>query len=124
MAGRVVEERRADFQDVFDALSRCVFEGDTASLSRLPGIGKKTAERLVLDLRDRLDGLPGPAVAAGVVASADAPPATEDPIAEAVNALVALGLKPAEASKRVRAVDTPGLACEEIVRRALQSMVR
>ena len=51
-------------------------------------------------------------------------PQRDDPVAEAVRALIALGLKPAEASRRVNAVGGDGLACEEIVRRALQSMVR
>ena len=99
---------------------RCVLEGDAASLSRLPGIGKKTAERLIMEMRDRIEtGSPG--VAAGLATPA---PVRDDPVAEAVRALIALGLKPAEASRRVHAVGADGLACEEIVRRALQSMVR
>ena len=102
--------------------ARCVLEGDVASLSRLPGIGKKTAQRLVMEMRDKVDGeTPG----AAAVRSGTGPPALpDDPVAEAVRALVALGLKPPEASRRVHGVATGGLACEEIVRRALQSMVR
>ena len=102
--------------------ARCVLEGDVASLSRLPGIGKKTAQRLVMEMRDKVDGDTSGAAAAR---SGTGPPALpDDPVAEAVRALVALGLKPPEASRRVHAVATGGLACEEIVRRALQSMVR
>jgi len=102
--------------------ARCVLEGDVASLSRLPGIGKKTAQRLVMEMRDKVDGETSGAAAAR---SGTGPPAfPDDPVAEAVRALVALGLKPPEASRRVHAVATGGLACEEIVRRALQSMVR
>ena len=102
--------------------ARCVLEGDVASLSRLPGIGKKTAQRLVMEMRDRVDGETSGVAA---VRSGTGPPALpDDPVAEAVRALVALGLKPPEASRRVHAVATGGLACEEIVRRALQSMVR
>lgn len=104
--------------------ARCVFEGDGASLSRLPGIGKKTAERLIMEMRDRLEA--DSTVAATATAGAGSAPALrrDDPVAEAVRALIALGLKPQEASRRVNSVGTDGLACEEIVRRALQSMVR
>ena len=104
--------------------ARCVLEGDTVSLSRMPGIGKKTAQRLVMEMRDTLDaGISG---VAGARAGTGAGPAPrgDDPVAEAIHALVALGLKPPEASRRVHAVGTADLACEEIVRRALQSMVR
>lgn len=95
--------------------------GDTARLSRLPGIGKKTAERLVIELRDRLTtGSPE------VSAAADEPAPTVPPdhVGEAVSALVALGLKPPEASRRVLAVESEGLAAEEIVRLALKSLVK
>ena len=102
------------------SLARCVGAGDTAALSRLPGIGKKTAERLVIEMRDRFGTLAGEAP---VDDGAPASTAT-DPIAEAVSALVALGLKPPEASRRVSQIDATGLACEELVRRALQAMVR
>ncbi len=105
-----------------NAFSRCVFEGDTGSLSKLPGIGKKTAERLVIEMRDRLDRADG-AVAVSVPGSAQVPPPA-DPVGEAVSALVSLGFKPQEASQRVRAVPSDGLVCEEIVRLALQSLVK
>ena len=107
--------------------SRAIFEGDTASLSRLPGIGKKTAERLVVELRDRLEATSTPltanGAASGPVDNQTAVP-LQDPAAEAVNALIALGLKPPEASRRVHAVHQDGQSCEEIVRSALQAMVR
>ena len=102
--------------------ARCVLEGDTASLARLPGIGKKTAQRLVMEMRDKVDD-----VSAGLAVArigAGPAPRRDDPVAEAVSALIALGLKPPEASRRVHAVEAEGLACEEIVRLALQSMVR
>jgi Holliday junction DNA helicase RuvA len=104
------------------AFSRCVFENDTQSLSRLPGIGKKTAERLVIEMRDRLDRADG--AAASMVPGGAAVPPPADPVREAVSALVALGFKPQEASQRVRGVTSEGLACEEIVRLALQSLVK
>lgn len=103
-------------------LARCVFAGDAASLARLPGIGKKTADRLVLELRHRL-AEPAPA-GNSALPGASVAPAGDDPVREAVSALVALGLKPHEASRHVQAIDCEGLACEEIVRRALQALVR
>jgi Holliday junction DNA helicase RuvA len=104
-------------------LGRCVLEGDTTSLSRLPGIGKKTADRLVIEMRDRLgpsatNGEPGSLPGGGV------PDRPMDPAAEAVSALIALGLKPPEASRRVAAIDSADLACEDIVRLALKAMVK
>ena len=108
-------------------LHRAVIAGDIAGLSKLPGIGKKTAERLVMEMRDRLDGLNAPISYQAGAAGGDTralPMASQDPVAEAVNALIALGLKPPEASRRVQSVEEPGLVCEEIVRRALQTMAR
>ena len=105
--------------------ARCVLEGDITSLSRLPGIGKKTAQRLVMEMRDKVDAESARAPGmAGTTTGAGPEPLRDDPVAEAVRALIALGLKPPEASRRVHAVGAAGLACEEIVRRALQSMVR
>ena len=96
-----------------DGLARCVHAGDAASLTRIPGIGKKTAERLLFELRDRLPA----AGAAGVEVPAE-------PVAEATAALVALGFASSEASKRVEAVDRTGLDSEGIVRAALRAVLR
>ena len=101
---------------------RCVLEGDTAGLARLPGIGKKTAQRLVMEMRDRVGALSAGTVPTHPGATTAA--RRDEPVAEAVSALIALGVKPPEASRRVHAVGTDGLACEEIVRLALQSMAR
>ncbi len=101
-----------------DALSRAVQDGDVQSLTRVPGIGKKTAERLVIEMRDRLTDAVGGASPIAPRAGATA----SDPIAEAVSALIALGLKPPEASRRVAAIDSDGLPPEEIVRIALKAM--
>ena len=105
-----------------DGLAACVQTGDTARLSKVPGIGKKTAERLVVELRDRLTAPASAAVPAGGTPAAAVP--HDDPVAEAVSALVALGLKPPEASRRVLAIEQQGLSGEEMVREALKSMVR
>ncbi len=105
------------------ALGRCVLEGDTVSLSRLPGIGKKTAERLVIELRDRLGTLPAAGHSARPLGD-DSQDGAMNPAAEAVSALIALGLKPPEASRRVAAIDCTARACEDIVRLALKAMVK
>jgi len=104
-------------------LGRCILEGDTTRLSRLPGIGKKTAERLVVEMRDRLGKLPAGGQPGSPLdgASADA---AMDPAAEAVSALIALGLKAPEASRRVAAIEVAELASEDIVRLALKAMVK
>ena len=104
-------------------LGRCILEGDTTSLARLPGIGKKTAERLVIELRDRLGPLPS-AGQPGASLDGDSRDVAMDPAAEAVSALIALGLKPPEASRRVAAIDCAERACEDIVRMALKAMVK
>ena len=103
--------------------SRCVFEGDSASLSKLPGIGKKTAERLIIEMRDRLDQSSVPPNIPSDVTNSNAL-ATNDPVKEAVSALISLGLKPPEASRQVHAIHSEGLSCEEIVRQALKTMVK
>lgn len=101
----------------------CVQSADAARLTRLPGIGKKTAERLIIELRDRLGalefgGLPAAAPTTGTPARRDS---AED---EAVNALISLGYKPQEASRMVAAAMTDGMATEDIIRQALKAVVR
>ena len=95
-----------------DGLARCVQAGDAAGLARIPGIGKKTAERLLFELKDRLSGAGGAAV--------DVP---DEPVAEAVAALAALGFSSSEAQRRISAVDSAGLDSEAIVRAALRRVV-
>jgi Holliday junction DNA helicase RuvA len=88
----------------------------------LPGIGKKSAERLIIEMRDRLQDT-GPAAEA-VPLAAVRPGAPPDPVHDAVSALAALGYKPHEASRMVRAIDVTGKNSEEIIRSALQSAMR
>lgn len=104
---------------------RSVREEDTSTLTRLPGVGKKTAQRLVVEMHDRLgEWSAGPETALPTaVASAEGEPAG-DAVREAVGALVALGYKPQEASRLVNAVDSDGLASEDIIRAALREAVR
>jgi len=102
-----------------DQLARYVAEGDAAALTRLPGIGKKTAERIIIELRDKLGDLP---VAHG--AGTGGPPLPADALGEAINALAALGYKPQEASRMARSAAKPGMAVEDIIRHALQATVK
>jgi Holliday junction DNA helicase RuvA len=106
-----------------DLFVDCVQAQDTAALVRLPGVGKKTAERLVIELRDRLKTWEGAEVAVSR-ANGNNRKAIESPVEEAVSALVALGYKPQDASRMVRGIDTAELVSEEIIRQALQEAVR
>ena len=100
-------------------LRDAIIRGDVALLSQCPGIGKKTAERLVMDLTDKV-GLeaPGAVTMAAVAAAVSAP----TPASDAVSALVALGFKPVDADKGVRAAIAklgPGATADQLVRAAL-----
>ncbi|UCH54228.1 MAG: Holliday junction branch migration protein RuvA [Pseudomonadota bacterium] len=97
----------------------CVADNNIARLTQVPGIGRKTAERLVMELRDKLPFEPHDQDAPGV---AEALAANSDPVGEAVSALIALGYKPQEASRAVRGITTKDLSAEDIIRQALRSM--
>lgn len=104
-----------------NAFTQCIHQGDVGSLVRIPGVGKKTAERLILDMRDRLDNeVITHAVSNGKNANGLNGHAQQDPIADAVSALVSLGYKPNEASRMVSNVDTNNLNSENIIREALK----
>ena len=105
-----------------EEFARCIRDADTAALTRLPGIGKKTAERLMVEMRDRLPqcreaGGAAVSVSAGLTVAGDR-------VGDAVNALTALGYKPAEAGRMVRSLDTENLPVEEIIRLALSGQVK
>lgn len=98
----------------------CVQAGDSAALVKLPGIGKKTAERLIIEMRDRITETSlGP-----VTTASGQTQVTANPVEEAVSALIALGYKAPDASSMVRGIDCQDLATEEIIRHALQGVVR
>lgn len=105
-----------------DQFAACVQEGDLTRLTRIPGIGKKTAERLLVEMRDRLKDWDlawraAPAAAGGAAAAHDA-------VADAVSALIALGYKPHEASRHVHAVAATGMNSETLIREALKNVAR
>ncbi len=97
---------------------RCVADGNLARLTQVPGIGRKTAERLVMELRDKLPFEPHGVAAQDAVAAG----AAADPVSEAVSALIALGYRPQEASRAVRNLAAKDLSAEDIIRQALRSM--
>lgn len=102
---------------------RCVRDDDAARLVKLPGVGKKTAERLLIEMRDRLRDwhVDGVAVKEG---SAQLPMRENDYLLEAESALIALGYKPAEATKMVAAVKNEGTTSEALIRAALKRAVK
>jgi Holliday junction DNA helicase RuvA len=101
-----------------EAFALCVQSGDVGALIRVPGIGRKTAERLLVEMRDRLAPSDGAAVGAVVVQ----PEAS--PEAEAFGALVALGYRPSEATRLLKSAGPGTHSTEELIRRALQSAAR
>lgn len=104
----------------------CVQAGDSVALTRLPGIGKKTAERLVIEMRDRLERLELGAGAAAPASGAGKPGevAGKSADADAVSALIALGYKGNEASRMVRAVFEAGMDTEQTIRAALKAAAK
>jgi Holliday junction DNA helicase RuvA len=103
------------------AFVRCVQAEDSKALTRLPGVGRKTAERLIIEMRDKLketgvspDNLSAPGAAGGGI------------VEEAVTALIALGYKPPEASRMVRAIEDVDNAdsAEVLIRQALKAAVK
>jgi Holliday junction DNA helicase RuvA len=101
-----------------DEFARQVQTGDIAALTRIPGIGKKTAERIVVELRDRVDGL---TMAVPGFGSRTVP---KDPQSEATVALQQLGYKPAEVARLVKEAVQPGDDAEAIIRKALTAALR
>lgn len=96
--------------------TRCILEEDSKALTKLPGVGKKTAERLVIELKDRLERddsikLPG---------SPEKIERQATPVNDAVSALISLGYKAQQASQMVRDLDVEDKSTEDIIRAALQ----
>jgi holliday junction DNA helicase RuvA len=100
-----------------EAFALCVQNQDIAALTRVPGIGRKTAERLVVEMKDRL----GPTTDSQFTVAASAQP--PNPEAEAFGALVALGYRPAEATRLLKAAGPGTHSTEELIRRALQGAI-
>jgi Holliday junction DNA helicase RuvA len=104
-----------------------VKNNDESGLVRLPGIGKKTAQRLIVEMRDRLDDWQSTDVSLSVdktSTESDNSMSEHDIIKEAVSALIALGYKPVEASKMVSRLDSQGQTSEMLIKQALKNTVQ
>jgi len=100
---------------------RIIEAEDVAMLTRIPGIGRKTAERVIIEMRDSVQKL---AVPASGKDNALGSAAASTPHSEAYSALIALGYKPPEAARLLKSADEPGLSTTEIIRRALKSAAK
>lgn len=98
-----------------DDFARCVQVEDTATLVKIPGVGKKTAERLIIEMRDKLDGATTTVPASGrkIIES--------NPRSEAIDALVTLGYKPAEVRRLLGEMNLEDQSAEDIIRLALRN---
>ena len=103
---------------------RCIYNNDTQSLVRLPGVGKKTAERLVIEMRDRLPDLGDSSVSNLELVSPGTTTLNSNPKQEAISALCSLGYKPLDAGKMVQNIAIEGKSCEDIIRLALQGVAK
>lgn len=102
---------------------RCIHDNDAAALVRLPGIGKKTAERLIVELKDKV-GTEDEAGESSATPGSIENTTVKSPIGDAVSALISLGYKPNDASRMVRSIETESLNTEEIIRQALQGLAK
>tara|TARA_Y100001938_G_scaffold140281_1_gene208264 strand:+ start:616 stop:1221 length:606 start_codon:yes stop_codon:yes gene_type:complete len=105
-----------------DELVRCVQAQDTAALTKVPGVGKKTAERLLVELKDRFKAWESIPAIASLVVEPQLAQAVSSAENDAVSALISLGYKPQEASRAVAAVKEDGMSSEDLIRRALRGM--
>ncbi len=101
-----------------DEFVSCITTENVARITRVPGIGRKTAERLIVEMRDKVQAIEGVTSGAKPVVAGEG---SINPVGEAVSALMALGYKPNEASRLVRTVESDGLDTEDIIRQALKS---
>lgn len=106
-----------------DEFHHCVDGNDAKALVRLPGVGQKTAERLLIDMRGRLPDLHQASMSAANPQTQRASP-TASPKQEALSALCALGYKPQDATRMVQAIAGDDLGCEDIIRLALKGTLK
>ena len=99
----------------------CIHHEDAATLTRVPGIGKKTAERMIIDMRDRIDSLEGGETQ---MDSSHSLEVKDNPVQDAVGALVALGYKPAEASRAVDAVKDQSDQRDDLIKNSLRFLTK
>lgn len=103
-----------------DSFMRSILDNDTGSLTRIPGVGKKTAERLVIEMRDKLAAFGEISLSTGILLNNGEPAGSE--IADAISALVSLGYKPEQARRAVTNAPAGCVSSEAIIRYALKAM--
>ncbi len=106
-----------------DEFVRCVLNNDTASLVRLPGVGKKTAERLVIEMRDKLSDWQQSDSTEGTMPLKQSNKGRHHILQDAISALISLGYKQQEANRSVTRIDDGASSSEELIRRALREMM-
>ena len=106
-----------------DDFIRCIHDNDAMALVRLPGIGKKTAERLIVELKDKVGSETETDLKTGSTSVITGAGITS-PVSDAVSALISLGYKPNDASRMVRSIETEGLNAEDIIRQSLQGLAK
>ena len=104
-----------------DEFITCIHHEDAGTLVKVPGIGKKTAERMITDMRDRITQFGEPA---HDVSTSAASQMIQSPIQDAIGALIALGYKPTEATKAVRAIESEHSQRDDLIRGALQYLTK
>lgn len=101
---------------------QCIMSHDVNALVALPGIGKKTAERLIIEMSDRLKDWEGASENLKLSGASGTSPMNSSKVKDAISALVALGYKPQEASRAMMQVDHESLSTEDMVKEALRQM--
>ena len=99
------------------ALVRCVADGEAGMLTKIPGVGRKTAERIVMELKDRVEALPIEARD-----HIDGTDGADHTLEDAIRALVGLGWRPAEVREVVAAAHVDGESTEDLIRAALRRL--
>ncbi len=102
-----------------DEFVSCIESQDVKQITRIPGIGPKTAQRLIIEIKDKL----GKLAITESIQSADGAPNT-GATADAVNAMIALGYKPLDAEKLIKKVKEPDMGTEDLIRKALQAATK
>lgn len=99
----------------------CIHLEDAVTLTRVPGVGNKTAERIIIDMRDRIDAQEYEAVSGVATDGSEMP---DNPEQDAIGALMSLGYKSAEAKRAVSAMKEQNLARDDLIRKALQYLTQ